>query len=91
MRILHTTYPPLRRPDHRRLLTVANQKGGVGKTSTTFHLGGELARRGLRTLIVDADAQASLTQGVLGPEVTEGLDPSRTIAAIFDEPIPAED
>jgi chromosome partitioning protein len=62
-----------------------NKKGGVGKTSTTFHLGGELARRGLHILLVDADAQASLTQGVLGPEATEALDPSQTVAAVFDE------
>jgi chromosome partitioning protein len=40
---------------------VANFKGGVGKTSTAVHLGQYLARRGYRVLMVDLDAQASLT------------------------------
>jgi chromosome partitioning protein len=62
-----------------------NRKGGVGKTSTVHHLAGTLARRGLRILVVDADPQASLTQGLLGPDVAEALDPRETIAALFDE------
>jgi len=68
-----------------RTIAFLNRKGGVGKTSTVHHLGGTLARRGLRVLLVDADPQASLTQGLLGPEVAEDLDPATTIAAIFDE------
>jgi len=42
-------------------ISVVNQKGGVGKTTTTFNLGAALARRGQRVLIVDLDAQANLT------------------------------
>jgi len=61
-----------------------NKKGGVGKTSTVHHLGGEAARRGLRVLLVDADPQVSLTQGLLGPEAARRLDPRDTIAALFD-------
>ena len=49
-----------------------NKKGGVGKTSTCHHLSGALARKGLRVLLVDADPQASLTQGLLGPEAGAG-------------------
>jgi chromosome partitioning protein len=41
--------------------TVANQKGGVGKTTTTVTLGGLLADRGKRVLLVDTDPHASLT------------------------------
>ncbi|MGE3594616.1 MAG: AAA family ATPase [Dehalococcoidia bacterium] len=43
------------------VVAVANFKGGVGKTSTTVHLGQYLALRGYRVLMVDLDAQASLT------------------------------
>jgi chromosome partitioning protein len=68
-----------------RTVAFLNRKGGVGKTSTVHHLGGTLARRGLRVLLVDADPQASLTQGLLGPEAAEDLDPATTIAAILDE------
>lgn len=49
------------------VLAAANQKGGVGKTSTTFHLAGAAARRGLRTLVIDADPQGNLTSS-LGPD-----------------------
>ena len=68
-----------------RTVAFMNKKGGVGKTSTVHHLGGTLARRGLRVLLVDVDSQASLTQGLLGPEVAEDLDPATTIAAILDD------
>jgi chromosome partitioning protein len=68
-----------------RTVAFLNQKGGVGKTSTVHHLGGTLARRGLKVLVVDADPQASLTQGLLGPDAAEDLDPRATIAAILDD------
>lgn len=61
-----------------------NRKGGVGKSSATHHVGGALAKSGLRTLLVDADPQSSLTQGLLGPEAATQLDPRLTIASIFD-------
>ncbi|MHC4473826.1 MAG: AAA family ATPase, partial [Planctomycetota bacterium] len=47
--------------DVRKRISVVNQKGGVGKTTTAFNLAGALVLEGRRVLVVDLDAQASLT------------------------------
>lgn len=54
-----------------KVFSIANQKGGVGKTTTTVNLGAGLARLGIPTLIVDLDPQANATSA-LGIEKTEG-------------------
>lgn len=74
------------------IVTMLNQKGGVGKTSTCHHLAGTLALAGRKVLLLDNDPQASLTQGFWGPVVTDGLDASATIASIYagDEPFPEQ-
>src|SRR5436305_1881782 len=47
-----------------RIIAIANQKGGVGKTSDTINLGGALAEAGRRVLLVDLDPQGHLTDAV---------------------------
>ena len=52
-------------PDGRaRIVTVINQKGGVGKTTTVINIGSQLALRGHRVLVVDADSQGNCATGL---------------------------
>lgn len=55
-----------------RVIAIANQKGGVGKSTTAAALSAGLSRKGERVLAVDLDAQANLTNtsGVQNPEIT---------------------
>ena len=66
------------------VVTLLNQKGGVGKTSCTHHLAGTLARAGRKILVVDNDPQSSLTQGFWGPEGMRAVDPGDSVAALYD-------
>jgi len=88
VRLLHVaTKGGLPRPAHQRLFTIANQKGGVGKTTTAVNVAAALALQGLRVLVIDLDPQGNASTA-LGIEHREGT-PSSYEALIGEIPVEA--
>lgn len=68
-----------------QIISVINYKGGVGKTTVTANLAGELAFRGKKVLLLDMDAQASLTFSFITPDYWDSkLKDNKTIKNWFD-------
>jgi chromosome partitioning protein len=69
--------PPMPRPDATRVIVVANQKGGVGKTTTTVNVAAALAQLGQRVLVVDLDPQGNASTAL-------GVDHQRGVPSTYD-------
>jgi chromosome partitioning protein len=69
--------PALPRPDHTRVFVVANQKGGVGKTTSTVNVAAALAQLGQRILVIDLDPQGNASTAL-------GVEHRRGVASTYD-------
>ncbi|MDD2265463.1 ParA family protein [Sulfuricurvum sp.] len=80
-----------------KIISMFNHKGGVSKTTSTYHLGWMLANMGNKVILIDADSQCNLTNIVLGDDgfeeyyANDGANLKSAIAPVFEnEPVPIQ-
>ncbi|MGB9012361.1 MAG: ParA family protein [Aeromicrobium sp.] len=88
--------PSFAKPDHTRIFVVANQKGGVGKTTTTVNIAAAMGLRGLRVLVIDLDPQGNASTALNVPHhegsagvyeaIVEGTDIDELVSPCPDIP-----
>ncbi|GAB2528850.1 ParA family protein [Paramicrobacterium agarici] len=77
----------VRRPDSTRIFTISNQKGGVGKTTTTVNIAAAFAKHGLKVLVIDLDPQGNASTAL-------GVDHTSEVPSVYDvliDDFPMED
>lgn len=77
----------VRRPESTRIFTISNQKGGVGKTTTTVNIAAAFAKHGLKVLVIDLDPQGNASTAL-------GVDHTSEVPSVYDvliDDFPLED